>query len=295
MLPLDLDRIVRTALDEDLGLVGDLTTSVTVPDDADGVAYITARENGVLSGVDAAQATFRAVDPEVGVDWKRRDADSLHPGDTVAVVSGRSASILTGERVALNLLGHLSGIATRTHRFVELVSGTRTRIVDTRKTTPGLRALEKRAVLHGGGVNHRFGLHDAILVKDNHIGLGGGLEAVLRRLASHSGHLVRVEIEVDSLEQLAIVLKHDAARVASHKPPVVHAVLLDNMTPDQVQQGVEMVRSHPAPVVVEVSGGVDESTVRALADAGPDVISVGALTHSVTCLDLGLDLHPAST
>ncbi len=294
MTPIDLDRIVRTALEEDLGLVGDLTTQVTVPDDADGTAYITAREAGVLSGVDAADTTFRVVDPTVVVDWHRRDGDRLHPGDTVAVISGPSASILTGERVALNLLGHLSGIATRTGTFVDLVAGTGTRIVDTRKTTPGLRALEKRAVLHGGGVNHRFGLHDAILVKDNHIGLGGGLEAVLERLASHSGHLVRVEIEVDTLDQLAAVLKFDAVRVASQVPPVVHAVLLDNMSPGEVEQGAAMVRSHPAPVVVEVSGGVDETTVRALADAGPDVISVGALTHSVTCLDLGLDLHPAS-
>lgn len=291
MSDLELDRVVRTALAEDLGLVGDLTTQVTVPDDAVGTAYVTAREDGVLSGVAAVTATFAAVDPQLTIDWHRGDGDGLTPGESVATISGASNSILTGERVALNLLGHLSGIATRTRRFVDLVDGTGTRVVDTRKTTPGLRALEKRAVVHGGGVNHRFGLHDAILVKDNHIGLGGGLHAVLDRLARHTGHLVRVEIEVDTLDQLKDVLEFDAKRMTDSRPPVVHAVLLDNMTPDEVRAGVDAVRAHSAPVVVEVSGGVSETTVRDLALAGPDVISVGALTHSVTCLDLGLDLH----
>ncbi len=290
---LELDRVVRTALAEDLGLSGDLTTQVAVPSDAVGTAYVTAREEGVLSGADAATATFAAVDPSVTIAWHQQDGDSLRAGTTLARIDGPSASILTGERVALNLLGHLSGIATRTRRFVDLVDGTGARIVDTRKTTPGLRALEKRAVVHGGGVNHRFGLHDAILVKDNHIGLGGGLHAVLDRLARHTGHLVRVEVEVDTLDQLRDVLSFDAKRLAQEQPPVVHAVLLDNMTPEGVREGVDAVRAHPAPVVVEVSGGVSETTVRDLALAGPDVISVGALTHSVTCLDLGLDLRPA--
>ncbi|TWP34013.1 carboxylating nicotinate-nucleotide diphosphorylase [Leekyejoonella antrihumi] len=293
MIDRDLSRVVEHALAEDLGLVGDLTTQVTVSAEVTGTAYLTARVPGVLSGARAVDATFAAVDPHVQVDWQRHDGDTLGAGDTIAIFSGRAASILTGERVALNLIGHLSGIATRTRGFVDLVAGTDTRIVDTRKTTPGLRSLEKRAVVDGGGVNHRFGLHDAILVKDNHIGLGGGLEAVLARLATHTGHLVRVEVEVDTLDQLAVVLKHDAVRLEEHSAPVVHAVLLDNMTPAQVAEGVALVRAHPAAVVVEVSGGVDETTVRDLALAGADVISIGALTHSVTCLDLGLDLHPA--
>ncbi|NHN54201.1 carboxylating nicotinate-nucleotide diphosphorylase [Calidifontibacter sp. DB0510] len=286
----EMDRVVRTALAEDLGLVGDLTTMVTVPAEATGTAYVMAREAGVLSGTTCADATFAQVDPEVTVTWHRRDGDKLTPGDVVGEFSGSARSILTGERTALNLLGHLSGIATRTAEMVALVDGTKARIADTRKTTPGLRALEKRAVADGGGINHRFGLHDAILVKDNHIGLGGGLGPVLQRLANHTSHLVRVEIEVDTLEQLEQVLAFDAARLADGLPQVVHAILLDNMSPAQVAEGVRRVRQHPARVVTEVSGGVTEASVRALADAGPDVISVGALTHSVRCLDFGLDL-----
>lgn len=285
-----VDRVVATALEEDLGQVGDLTTLLTVPATAIGTAYVVAREEGVLSGCEALEATYAAVDPDVKVVWERSDGDPLVPGAAVASVSGSARSLLTGERVSLNLLGHLSGVATRTRVFTRLVEGTGARIVDTRKTTPGLRALEKAAVRHGGGVNHRFGLHDAILVKDNHIGLGGGLSAVLERLGQGVGHMTRVEVEVDTLDQLDVVLAHDAARVAAGLSPVVHTVMLDNMGPALVRDGVARVRAHVAPVVVEVSGGVTEAGVRALAEAGADVISVGALTHSVRCLDLGLDL-----
>lgn len=288
----EIDRIVATALAEDLGPVGDLTSLVTVPADAFGSADIVAREAGVLSGVAPAQAAFRAVDPATSLTWQLRDGDRLGPGDIVATLTGPSRAILTGERTALNLLGHLSGIATRTAGLVALVDGTGARIIDTRKTTPGLRSLEKDAVVHGGGANHRFGLYDAILVKDNHIALGGGLSAVLERLSARAGHLTPVEIEVDTLEQLEVVLAFDADRIAAGQRPVVTAVLLDNMSPELVAQGVARVRRHPSPVVVEVSGGVTEATVRALAEAGPDVISLGALTHSVRCLDLGLDHHP---
>lgn len=286
-----LDRVVRTALGEDLGLGGDITSRLTVPEDAAGAAYIVSREAGILSGVDAATATFGAVDPGLRVEWSKQAGDKLMPGDLVATVSGAARSVLTAERTALNLLGHLTGIASRTSVFVDLVDGTKARIVDTRKTTPGLRELEKQAVLDGGGVNHRFGLYDAILVKDNHIGLGGGLVPVLQRLADGSGHLVRVEVEVDTTEQLETLLAFDAERVASGQPPVVHAVLLDNMEAWQVATCVTRIRRHPAPLVTEVSGGVNEDTVQDLARAGADAISVGALTHSVRCHDFGLDLR----
>lgn len=288
---LDLQRVIRTALAEDLGLVGDLTSQVTVPADATGTAYVVAREPGVLAGMAVAHETFAQVDPTVDVDWQICDGDRFERGQTIASFSGSARPILTGERTALNLLGHLSGIATRTMGFVELVAGTSARIADTRKTTPGLRALEKAAVVSGGGINHRFGLHDAILVKDNHIGLGGGLLPVLDRLAGHASHLVRVEVEVDTLDQLSTLLKYDAVRLDAGRAPVVHGVLLDNMSAGELADGVSMVRAHPAPIIVEASGGVREETVRDLAEAGVDVISVGALTHSVRCLDLGLDLQ----
>ncbi|GAB3496460.1 nicotinate-nucleotide diphosphorylase [Flexivirga lutea] len=291
MISPELERVVRTALAEDLGLGGDLTTRLTVPGDAAGTAYIVSREEGVLSGPAAATATFAAVDPSLRVDWAKQPGDKLAPADLVATLTGSARSVLTAERTALNLLGHLTGIASRTSVFVDLVEGTKARIVDTRKTTPGLRELEKQAVLDGGGTNHRFGLYDAVLVKDNHIGLGGGLLPVLERLAAAGSHLVRVEIEVDTIEQLDTVLAFDAERIADGRPPVVHAVLLDNMEAWQVATGVAHIRRHPAPLVAEVSGGVDEETVQELARAGADAISVGALTHSVRCHDFGLDLH----
>lgn len=287
----ELDRVVRTALTEDLGLGGDLTTRLTVPAEATGSAYIVSRQDGVLSGDDAATATFTAVDPSLQIEWAKQAGDKLTAGDLVATVRGSARSVLTAERTALNLLGHLTGIASRTSVFVGLVDGTKARIVDTRKTTPGLRELEKRAVLDGGGTNHRFGLYDAILVKDNHIGLGGGLLPVLERLAGGVGHLVRVEIEVDTIEQLDTVLAFDAERITQGRSPVVHAVLLDNMEAWQVATGITHIRRHPAALVVEVSGGVNEETVQELARAGADAISIGALTHSVTCHDFGLDLQ----
>jgi nicotinate-nucleotide pyrophosphorylase (carboxylating) len=285
-----LDRVVRTALTEDLGLGGDITTRLTVPGDTQGTAYIVSRHDGVLSGAAAATATFAAVDPSLQIGWAKEPGDKLTGGDLVATISGSARSVLTAERTALNLLGHLTGIASRTAVFVGLVDGTKARIVDTRKTTPGLRELEKRAVLDGGGTNHRFGLYDAILVKDNHIGLGGGLLPVLERLAADAGHLVRVEVEVDTIEQLDTLLAFDAERITQGQAPVVHAVLLDNMEAWQVATGVSHIRRHPAPLIAEVSGNVNEETVQELARAGADAISIGALTHSVTCHDFGLDL-----
>lgn len=285
-----LEQVVRTALAEDLGAAGDLTAAAVVPEDAHAQAQIVAREDGVLSGVDAVTTTYALVDPRIEVTWLGQDGRSVSPGSVLATVRGPARGVLTGERVALNLLGRLSGVATATAELVHLVDGTGVGIADTRKTTPGLRALEKRAVLHGGGVNHRFGLHDAIMVKDNHIGFGGGLAAVLRRLADQPRHMVTVEVEVDTLQQQLQVLQFDADRIACGLRPVCHAILLDNMTPGQVAEGVGRARSHPAPLVVEVSGGVNRETVRPLAEAGPDLISVGALTHSARCLDVGLDL-----
>ena len=288
-----LAELIRRALQEDLGGVGDITTQATVPPDAVGTAYVVARQVGVLSGSRCVETAFELVDPALRVEWTAKDGAAVGPGQVVATVQGSACSILTGERVGLNLLSHLSGIATRTAALVRLLDGTGARIADTRKTTPGLRALQKQAVRDGGGINHRFGLFDAILVKDNHIGLGGGLSQVLPRLAEHAGHLTRVEIEVDDLDQLRQVLAFDADRLRAGRRPVVHAVLLDNMGPGLIVEGVALVRSHPVPVTVEVSGGVTEESVRALAEAGADVISVGALTHSVTELDFGLDLRSA--
>ncbi len=286
----EIDRVIADALTEDLGLSGDVTTAATIDPAATGTAHVVSRESGVICGIAVADRAFRTVDPDLHCEWSIADGDRIEPGTKVGSISGSAASILTAERTALNLMGHLSGIATRTAGMVALVEGTGARIADTRKTTPGLRALEKAAVVNGGGVNHRFGLHDAILVKDNHIGLGGGLRPVLDRLSDRAGHMVLVEIEVDTIAQLEELLAYDADRVAAGRPPVVNAVLLDNMVPEQIRTAAALIRAHAAPLTIEVSGGVDEQTVRGLAEAGAQIISIGALTHSVTCLDLGLDL-----
>lgn len=290
MIAMALDELVQRVLIEDLGDVGDLTSMTTLDEDESGTARIVAREDAVISGTSVVEATCRAVDVRLQVAWMRTDGDRVAPGDVVGEISGSARSIVTAERTALNFLGRLSAVASSTARMVDLVDGTGVRIVDTRKTTPGLRALEKAAVRHGGGVNHRMGLHDAILVKDNHIALAGGIAAVHARLAARCGHMVRVEVEVDSHDQLGELLALDATRIAAGAAPVVHGVLLDNMSPEQVAEGVAMVRAHPVPVVVEVSGGVNHDTVHGLAEAGPDVISIGALTHSAGCIDFGLDL-----
>ncbi|HET8599579.1 MAG TPA: carboxylating nicotinate-nucleotide diphosphorylase [Segeticoccus sp.] len=289
-VPSDVPPLVRTALAEDLAAAGDLTTTATVPADACGTAYLVARGEGVLSGTAFLTQTYAELDPAVQVTLQRADGAPLAAGDHVARLQGPARSILTGERVALNFVGHLSGVATATRRMADLVAHTRARVCDTRKTTPGLRAAEKRAVVDGGGVNHRFGLYDAILVKDNHLGLAGGLEAVLDRLARRAGHLVRVEVEVDTLEQLRTVLATDAARLAAGAAPVVHAVLLDNLGPEVLAAAVALVRTHPAPVLIEASGGITAATATAVAEAGVDLISSGALTHSAPSLDVALDL-----
>lgn len=273
--PMLVVRAVTDALSEDLGTRGDLTTLSTVSADANASATFGARRAGVIAGLDVARAAFHALDPAVSFEALVRDGDGVDAGAVVARVSGAARSLLTGERVALNFLSHMSGIATQTRRFVDAVHGTDARIVDTRKTTPGLRAFEKYAVRCGGGHNHRSGLYDAILIKDNHIVAAGGVEAAVRAARAHAGHLVKIEVEVGDLDELKAALNHP-----------IDAVLLDNMDPATLRQAVRIVNGA---VTTEASGGVNLDTVRAIAESGVDLISVGALTHSAPILDLGLD------
>ncbi len=286
MIPTDLPRLpagliaraVSDALAEDLGLAGDITTDATVAADAQANAVLASRQTGVVAGLDLAEAAFRALDPAIMFKVEKPDGSRLQPGDVIARVSGSARAILTAERVALNYLGRLSGIASLTRRYADAVAGTRASIVDTRKTTPGLRAFEKYAVRCGGGRNHRTGLFDAILIKDNHIVAAGGVAEAIAGARAHAGHLVKIEVEVDTLAQLEVVLSHGA-----------DAVLLDNMDPQSLAKAVQMVAGR---AVTEASGGVNLSTVRAIAETGVDLISVGALTHSAPVLDVGLDFLP---
>ncbi|PKZ41384.1 nicotinate-nucleotide diphosphorylase (carboxylating) [Kytococcus schroeteri] len=295
--PADVDALVAAALAEDLGTGGDVTARATVPDDATGAAVVVAREAGVVSGLDFVAAAFEQVDPRLVVEPLAADGDRVPAGTPLARVTGPTRGIVTGERVALNFLGLLSGVATATARLVDEVAGTGARVVDTRKTVPGLRAAQKRAVRHGGGSNHRLGLHDAVMVKDNHIALAGGVTAVLERLAEGPeapGHMVRVEVEVDTLEQLGELAAFDRARAEAGRRPVVDVVLLDNMGPARVRDAVALLRGAGLRPVVEVSGGVAPGgAARALAEAGADVLSSGALTHSARWLDVALEDEPA--
>jgi nicotinate-nucleotide pyrophosphorylase (carboxylating) len=270
-------KAVADALAEDLGLAGDLTTDATVAANASCQAVIASRQPGVIAGLDLAQAAFAAMDGTVQFERVKADGDRVDQGDVVARIAGNARAILTGERVALNYLGRLSGIASLTRRYVDAIAGTHAAIADTRKTTPGLRAFEKLAVRCGGGQNHRTGLFDAILIKDNHIVAAGGVETAIARARAYAGHLVKIEVEVDTLDQLALVLKHK-----------VDAVLLDNMAPAMLVTAVKMVGGK---AITEASGGVNLKTVRAIAESGVDLISVGALTHSAPVLDLGLDFQ----
>jgi nicotinate-nucleotide pyrophosphorylase (carboxylating) len=270
-------RAVADALAEDLGLAGDMTTDATVAADAHADAVIASRQAGVIAGLDLAQEAFAAMDATVRFERVKADGDRVDKGDVVARIAGNARAILTGERVALNYLGRLSGIASLTRRYVDAIAGTKAAIADTRKTTPGLRAFEKYAVRCGGGQNHRTGLFDAILIKDNHIVAAGGVETAIARARAYAGHMVKIEVEVDTLDQLTLVLKHK-----------IDAVLLDNMAPDTLAKAVKMVGGR---VITEASGGVSLTTVRAIADSGVDLISVGALTHSASVLDLGLDFE----
>ena len=276
--PLIVEETVRRALLEDLGHGLDVTTAALVPDSKTGRAVMRARQAGVLAGLPCAMAAFRLLDAGIAVSVHKADSDAVEEGEDILTVTGPAATILTAERTALNFVTLLSGVATETRRYVEAVQGTRANIVCTRKTLPGLRALQKYAVRMGGGHNHRFGLSDGILIKDNHIAMAGGIGEAIARARTSAGHMVKIEVEVDTLDQLREVL--DAGGVNS--------VLLDNMTLDQMREAVTMVAGRFA---TQASGNVRLDTIRAIAETGVDLISIGALTHSVKALDIGLDVE----
>jgi nicotinate-nucleotide pyrophosphorylase (carboxylating) len=276
MIALLVDDLVRAALREDLGRAGDLTTDAIVSADANGTGRIVAREPGVVSGIFLVERVFAVLDPRVAVAVAVADGERVAQGTVVATVSGPLRSLLTGERTALNLLSRLSGVATATSRLVQAVAGTRATIVDTRKTTPGLRALEKAAVRDGGGSNHRFGLDDAILIKDNHVAVAGSVTAAIEAARRRAGHLVKIEIEVDTLAQLDEAL---AARA--------DIILLDNFDLDALREAVARAGGR---ALLEASGRIDAETVRGVAETGVDLISSGALTHSARILDFGFDI-----
>lgn len=269
-------RIIETALAEDIG-PGDITSALTVPEDAISRAVISAKEAGIVAGMDAAEMVFVVVDPRLRFEKKVSDGERVTRDTVLAVVAGSSRSLLAGERVALNLLQRLSGIASTTARYVELVAGTRAKIVDTRKTTPGLRALEKYAVRIGGGRNHRFALYDGILIKDNHIVAAGGIRQAVEAAKNGAPHTLKVEVEVRTLDQLDEAIEAGA-----------DIVLLDNMHVDTMRKAVEIASGK---VILEASGRVNESTVAEIAATGVDLISVGALTHSVRAFDIGMDFE----
>ncbi len=271
-----VEEAVRRALAEDLGGRGDVTSLATIPATAESSFELRSRAAGVLAGTVAATTTFSLVDEGLDVAWRLREGDRLEPGSIIASVQGPARAILTAERTVLNFLGRLSGIATLTRAYVDAVNGTGARIAHTRKTTPGLRALELAAVVAGGGARHRFGLDDAILIKDNHVAVCGGVGPAVEKARRFAGHMTRIAVEVDRLEQFDAALEAGAENV-----------LLDNFSLDALKTAVERARGKG--VVLEASGGVNLDTVRAIAQTGVDVISVGAITHSAVCLDLGLD------
>ncbi len=270
-----IEPTIRQALEEDLGRAGDITSDLVLPAGQKATAVLVARKAGTIAGLNAAEAAFHLIDGALKVVLETRDGSTVNPGTSLLVVNGSARSILAAERVALNFVGRLSGVATATHALVEAVRGTKARIVCTRKTTPGLRILEKYAVRCGGGVNHRFGLDDAVLIKDNHIVAAGGIKNAVERVFSGLGHMVKVEVEVDSLEQLRVALDLG-----------VDTVLLDNMKPETLREAVKMTAGRAA---LEASGNVTLETVRAIAETGVDYISSGSITHSAPSLDVALD------
>jgi nicotinate-nucleotide pyrophosphorylase (carboxylating) len=276
--PLAIDEAVHRALDEDLGRAGDITSIATVPEATPARAIMAARQAGVIAGLPLAVATFQKLSPEIRIEPHVRDGASVEKGMKVMTIAGPARAVLTGERTALNFVGRLSGIATVTADYVRHTAGTRMRICCTRKTTPGLRALEKYAIRCGGGFNHRFGLDDAILIKDNHIAVAGGVRLVLERARATTGHLVKVEIEVDTLDQLREVLDTGLADV----------VLLDNMDIATLREAVKLASGR---VVLEASGGLTFSSIAAIAATGVDYASSGALTHSAPNFDVALDIE----
>ncbi len=271
------DELIDRCLREDLGLAGDVSAEASVPASARANADMIAREVGVIAGLVVAAHVFRRVDPTVEFDSAVRDGDHVAAGTVVATAAGSARSILTAERTALNIVGHASGIATKTAEMVKLVEGTGTAIADTRKTTPGLRMLDKYAVRMGGGANHRFGLYDAVMIKDNHLVAAGGVRPAVEAARARVGHTVKIEVEVTTLGQLAELLDVGA-----------DIVLLDNMDVEMLREAVTMVAGR---MVTEASGGIDLTTVRAVAETGVDVISSGALTHSAPNFDVALDFR----
>jgi nicotinate-nucleotide pyrophosphorylase (carboxylating) len=274
-----IEPIVRRALEEDLGRAGDITTKAVVPAGARARAMIRARHGGTIAGLQAAQLAFRLIDPALVFETGKQDGAWVSSGDVIATVTGAARGLLSAERVALNFLGHLCGIATETSRLVEAVHGAgpgvKTRVTCTRKTTPGLRILEKQAVLLGGGFNHRFGLDDAMLIKDNHIAAAGSVSAALEAAKRAAGHMVQIEIEIETQDQLLEALAHGA-----------QVILLDNMTPEELAEAVRLTAGR---AVLEASGSITLESAAAIARTGVDYISSGALTHSAPALDVGLD------
>lgn len=270
-----LNEQIKNWLQEDIGS-GDLTTNLIIPSGAESKAIIHAKQSGVLAGVEVARMVFEALSSNLRFKVLEKDGAQVEKGAVIAQIEGSARAILTGERLALNLLQRMSGVATKTAQFVDLVKGTKARVVDTRKTTPGLRMLEKYAVVVGGGYNHRLGLYDAVLIKDNHIKVAGGVKEAVETVKQRLGHTVKIEVEVESLQQL------EAALTA--KPDII---MLDNMDLETMRRSVRQIGGQ---AVTEASGGVNASTVRAIAETGVDVISVGALTHSAMALDISLDI-----
>jgi nicotinate-nucleotide pyrophosphorylase (carboxylating) len=272
-----IEEAVRAALLEDLGRAGDITSNATIPPGAKAVATLSTREDGVLCGIEIARTAFRLIDPSLEFEIRFEDGAALKMGDIIAIVSGPARSLLSGERVALNFMMHLSGIASYTAQFARRIAHTKARVTCTRKTLPGLRAFEKYAVRIGGGSTHRYGLDDAILIKDNHIAVAGGVAEAIRASKAFAGHLVKVECEVTSLDQLREAL--------AEKPDVI---LLDNMPPQVL---VEAVKIAGGQVVLEASGGISLDTIKAVAETGVDFISTSKITMSAPTLDVGLDVE----
>ena len=270
-----LDESLLSWLKEDIG-GGDVTTLALVAPEMETTGIIHAKDTGILAGVDVARRVFELLEPRIFFNTRLEDGVKLTPGTIIAAVHGSARAVLTGERLALNLLQHMSGVATRTHELAAIAAPYGAKLVDTRKTTPGLRLLDKYAVRVGGGANHRLGLYDAILIKDNHIKVAGGIKEALKRAHEYAGHMMKIEIEVESLEGVEEALAGNA-----------DAIMLDNMAPEAMAKAVKLI-DHRA--IVEASGGINEETIEAVAKSGVDVISVGALTHSVKALDISMDV-----
>ncbi|HMK80371.1 MAG TPA: carboxylating nicotinate-nucleotide diphosphorylase [Xanthobacteraceae bacterium] len=276
--PLEIDAAVTRALAEDLGRAGDVTSTATIREGTRARAVVVARQAGTIAGLPLVEAALRKLDPQAAITALHRDGATVTANTALLTIEGDARALLAAERTALNFLGHLSGIASAAAAFVRLIAHTKARVCCTRKTTPGLRALAKYAVRCGGGFNHRFGLDDAILIKDNHIAVAGGIAAVLARAKAVAGHLVKIEIEVDTLDQLREVLAAGGADVA----------LLDNMSPAELRRAVELVAGR---LVLEASGGITLATAAAVAETGVDYLSSGAITHSAPNLDVALDIE----